>query len=378
MKPAMMKRAVMLLFALSALFLLPGCRDRINLEDITLVLMLGVDLDKDNNLVVYSSSPVFSKEAKDKNEVTQVNSLTLRDARGGFESRVSALFATGKLQNILIGKKVIEQPGWTRLLDLFYRDSKTRINARLVVVDGSVADVMYFAPPNKRRMSLHIAKLMDTAHKRNLIEETSLWEFHRQMFERGRTPDMAQLRKTKREVVVDRSALLDHEGLYVTSINLLETELLQIVQDDKKADLSLTVFLPEEAKGNKSVFKLDGISFYVLDVDRKVKTAFKDGKMHFDLDIGLPIRLTERLFAFDMKNIKELQNQIDKQLLTEMDALVAKLQKNKVDPIGLGLYARAYQYQAWKKVQNDWGNAFSKAEVKLHVHTRIVDMGEVR
>ncbi|WP_225442872.1 Ger(x)C family spore germination protein [Paenibacillus lycopersici] len=374
-----MKRAVMALTAIAMLFVLPGCKDRLSLEDITLVLMLGIDLDENNNLVIYSSSPVFSKEAKEKNETTQVNANTFRDSRGDFEARVSALVATGKLQNVLIGKKVLEQPGWTKLLDLFYRDSKTRVNARLVVVEGSVADIMYFVPPNKRRLSLAIAKLLDTAYSRNLIELTTLWEFHRLLYERGRTPDMTVLRKNSREVVADKTALLDHQGNYVTTIDLREAELLQILQDDKKGDLSLTIILPEEQKNPKSAIKFGSISFFVLDVDRKVRTGYKDGKMQFDLDFALSLRLTERLFAFDLMNdMDRLQAQIDKELKAHMDALVAKFQKNKVDPIGLGLHARAYQYRSWKKVQDEWGEAFGNADINVHVHTRVADMGEIR
>ncbi|MBO7742627.1 Ger(x)C family spore germination protein [Paenibacillus sp. MWE-103] len=372
------KRAVLLLAALSSLLVLPACKDRMNLEDITLVLMMGVDLDKDNRLVVYSASPVFSKEAKVKNEVTQVNALTLRDSRGQLDARVSALITTGKLQNVLLGKKLLQQPDWVKLLDIFYRDSKTRNNARLVAVDGSVADIMYFAPPDKRRLPLHIAKLLDTTYKRNLVEETTLWEMHRLLYERGRTPDMTIIRKTEREVVADSSALLNHEGRYVASIDMNESMMLQIVQDDKKSDLSITLLLPEEQKKGSAI-NTGAVSFYVLDVDRKVRTTYAGGKFRFDIELGLPIRLTERLFAFDVeKNAAGLQAQIDEQLKAKMDALVAKFQRHRVDPIGLGLFARAYQYRAWKKVQDNWGEAFGQAEVNLRVRTRIVDMGDVR
>ncbi|MFC4810272.1 Ger(x)C family spore germination protein [Paenibacillus sp. GCM10023250] len=373
-----MRRVVLLLAAVSALLLLPACKDRLNLEDTTLVLMMGMDLDKDNRLVIYSSSPVFSKEAKQSNEVTQVNALTLRDSRGLLDSRVSALISTGKLQNILVGKKLLQQPDWVHLLDVVYRDSKTRNNARLVAVDGSVGDIMYFAPPDKRRLSLHIAKLLDTTNKRNLVEATTLWELHRLLYERGRTPDMGIIRKTEREVVVDKTALLNHGGLYVGSIDTFETTMLQIVQDDKKSSLSVTLVLPEKQKPGTAI-NTGAVSFYVLDVDRKVRTSFAGGKFRFDIELELPIRLTERLFAFDVgDNAAGLQDQIDEQLKNKMDALVAKLQRYQLDPIGLGLFARAYRYREWKKVQDRWGEAFGQAEVSLRVRTRIVDMGEVR
>ncbi|NBD23314.1 Ger(x)C family spore germination protein [Paenibacillus sp. T1] len=373
-----MRRAAAILLIASMLAVLPGCKDRLDLEDITLVLMFGLDLDKDNKLVIYASSPVFNKEAKNKNEVTQVNAITLRQSRGELEARVSALVSTGKLQCILIGKKLLQHPEWVKLLDVFYRDSKTRVKARLVAVDGPVADIMYFAPPDKRRLSLHIANLLDTAYERNLVEETSLWEFHRQLHERGRTPEMTELRKNKREVVADSTALLNDDGKYVTSIGIEETELLQILQKDKKSDLSLTLVLPEQEKAGASFLYAGSISFYVLDIGRKVRTAYTGGKFRFDLDFDLEIRLTERFFAFDvLHDAGQLEAQIDKRLQAQMTALIAKLQANRMDPVGLGLHARAFQYAAWKKVQDHWGEAFGQAEFKLRVHAKIVDMGEI-
>ncbi|MBM7563191.1 Ger(x)C family spore germination protein [Paenibacillus sacheonensis] len=374
-----MRRALSLLLAAALLTTISGCRDRVDLENVTLMLMMGLDLDENNKLVIYASSPVFSKEAKEKNEVTQVNAETLRDSRGKLEARVSALISTGKLQNILVGKKLLQHPGWIKLLDLFYRDSKTRINARLIAVDGPVGEIMYFAPANKRRLSLHIAKLVDTANERNLVEKATLFEFNRQLLERGKMPIITGLRKTKREVVADESILLDNSGMYVGSLDLEENEILQILQDDQISDLSLTFLLPEQGANKDKALNLGALSCYVVDVKRKVRTGYSDGRFRFDLDFRLPIRLTERLFSFDVqKDTAQLEKQIDKQLQAQMKAVVDKLQKHAVDPIGLGLFARAYRYRDWKKVQDQWGEAFKNADIRIRVRTEIIDMGEIR
>ncbi|RAP78381.1 Ger(x)C family spore germination protein [Paenibacillus montanisoli] len=359
--------------------LLSGCKDRLDLENITLVLMVGIDLDEDNNLVLYSSSPVFSKEAKSKNETSKVTATTIREARGELEARVSALISIGKLQNVLIGKRVLRHKGWVQLLDVLYRDSKAKTNARLIAVDGPVEPVMYFAPDDKRRLSLHIAKLVDTAHERNLVEKSTLFEFHRLLFDKSITPYMTELRLSNSEIVLPGTALLDNEGIYRTSINLEENELLQIIQDEKLADLSLTLVLPD-VKHEKSVFETRAISFYVTDVKRKVSVGYAGGKFIFDIDLDLPIHLTERLFAYNVdKNATRLEAMIDKQLEQQMGKLIAKLQKAKVDPTGLGLFARAYQYAAYKKVSDGWEkDAFAKADVRIRVDTEIKDYGEMR
>lgn len=37
--------------------------------------------------------------------------------------------------------------------------------------------------------------------------------------------------------------------------------------------------------------------------------------------------------------------------------VIKKIQDNKIDPIGLEVYARAYEYDHYKKVQEDWGQS---------------------
>ncbi len=41
----------------------------------------------------------------------------------------------------------------------------------------------------------------------------------------------------------------------------------------------------------------------------------------------------------------------------------------------MGLYARAYEYKEWQKVQDDWGEALSKADIKINVKVKVKSMG---
>ncbi|MDC0759319.1 Ger(x)C family spore germination C-terminal domain-containing protein [Brevibacillus sp. AG] len=52
--------------------------------------------------------------------------------------------------------------------------------------------------------------------------------------------------------------------------------------------------------------------------------------------------------------------------------------EKQVDPIGLGKYARAYAYDEWKKVEDEWGRAFSKAKVTIHPEVKIISVGALK
>ncbi|MBP1964654.1 Ger(x)C family spore germination protein [Paenibacillus aceris] len=368
-------RKIMLLL-MAVILLLPGCDDRMDLENISLVLMMGIDLDKDDNLVFYSSSPVFNKEAKEKNEQSKVRAITGRESRNKLDARVSALISNGKIQSILLGKRLLEHEEWFKLLDVYFRDSKANSFVRILAIDGPVEDIMFFKPVDKRRLPLHVAKLIDTSNSRNLAADTTLFTLHRQMYEKGITPYIPQLRKNE-EIIATGTALLNKKGKYLTSLNLKENELLTLLQDKVQGSLSYTIQLPKESK--EDLFSAGAVTFYVLHFKRKVHVTYSQDQFHFDVELDLPLRLTEKLFALDVESEgKKLEEMINKELDKQMKELIAKFQKYQIDPIGLGLFARAYQYDAWKKVDDRWGEAFSKAEVNVHVKTKIQDMGEIK
>ncbi|KZE83440.1 spore gernimation protein [Paenibacillus elgii] len=361
---------------LLVLLFVPGCSsDKINVEELTLGLMLGMDLDKDNHMVYYLSSPVFNKEAKKKNEEFGRKSETLRQSMTGFDAMTTGLTIRGKVQVMLIGKRVLQHPDWFRLLDVVYRDAKYSVNARVVAVDGPVSEVINFYPLDKPRLPLHMTRLIDTANRRGITVKTTLQELHRQIYEKGVTPSITEIKKSK-AVEVTGTAVLNERGKYAELLNLQESTLLLILQDRVK-EMNLSVQIPGEDE--RGPIRRSAITFRVKSVKTKIKTKYAQDRFQFDIDIKMPIALSEKLFPFDVrKGGDKLQKAIDEQLKRQVERMIRGFQKHQVDPIGLGLHARAYEYQAYKKVQDHWGEEFAKADVKLSVKTEITDMGPVK
>lgn len=87
----------------------------------------------------------------------------------------------------------------------------------------------------------------------------------------------------------------------------------------------------------------------------------------------------EHLFPFDVrKETKNLEKDIAQQLQQKFERLIRNLQNAKIDPAGLGMYARAYAYPQWLKVSDNWGEAFKDAEVNVKVNVKIIGMGAVK
>ncbi len=93
----------------------------------------------------------------------------------------------------------------------------------------------------------------------------------------------------------------------------------------------------------------------------------------------LNVAISELTFNTDIdKDKKKLTSLITKQLNKDLNELIHKIQKQQLDPFGFGDYARAFHYKEWKKVEDDWPNAFSKASVKVTPTIKILESGIIK
>lgn len=353
--------------------MLTGCLDQMNVEDVTLTLILGLDLDENGDLKVYLSSPVFNKEAKIKEEQYGVKSVTVRNSREKFDTMAMALTSGSKTQLILIGKRLLKQKKWADYLDPFYRDPKNTVTTRIVAVDGPVSDIIYYTPKNKPRLPIYLTKLIETAHRRNVTAKTTLQDFHNQTKEKGMTASITALKKNK-NIKLTGTALLDEQNRYKLTITPKENLLLSILQNNIEGEFPFTIAVPLQTESKEKHW----ISFSTQGTKVKTSAQYKNHFM-FNINVHMRITISERLFPFNVRNNGgELEKSIEKQLKSDLEGLIKKIQKAEIDPIGFGVYARAYAYKDWKGVQKQWGEALSKADVKVNVHVKIGGMGTIK
>ncbi|KKO55487.1 spore gernimation protein [Paenibacillus sp. DMB20] len=358
------------------IWLATGCGDKVNVENLSLSLLVGIDLDEENNLIFSASSPVFSEEAKMKEEDFTKPATTLRKSRDEDDKTFMALTTGGKTQAILIGKKVMQHEGWFKLLDPYMRDPKNTLNARIVMVDGPAYEVVQYKPTDKPRLPLYVLQLIDTAARRNLTLKTSVQDLWRAAYEKGITASVSEVRKDDR-LLVTGVALMDEEGKYKLSIGANENRLLRILQNETQGNFQFTFKSFDQPKGE--IFPENAYSFSAEKISVKTKTHYAEDKFKFDVNVKIRIILTERLFPLDVRKEKgKLEKDIEEHLENQFGQLIAKIQEAQIDPVGFGLYARAFEYDHWKPVQDRWGQTFSKAEVKVKVKATIAAMGTTK
>ncbi|WCF06660.1 Ger(x)C family spore germination protein [Paenibacillus thiaminolyticus] len=374
----MMRRAVTIVILLLVVLPLPGCATYTTIENMTLSLLVGLDMDEEGNLELAISSPVFSKEAKDNEEDFKVHSTTLRHSREEFDKRSLGLTTTGKTQVIVIGKRLAAKENWAALLDPFYRDTRSTVSARVVYFDGAISELIHFTAKDKPRLPIYISKLVETGLMRNETTKTTVQEFHRHIHEKGITPSITSLDKDER-LALTGTALLDKSSRFKMLANSDETKLIYILRKKTKGEFPFTLHLPVSPGTGPGKVDMKQVSFNLQRIKPKIHARYAQGRFIFDVDVRSVVYVTERLFPYDvMEPYDELEQKIAADLEQKFNTLIRKLQKARIDPAGFGMYARAYAYPHWKKAQDHWEDYFEDAIVNVKVKVKIIGMGATK
>ncbi|WP_342429714.1 Ger(x)C family spore germination protein [Neobacillus sp. FSL H8-0543] len=371
-----MKRWIQAILSIILIVILSSCGSKAPLEDLTLALILGVDLDDENNLIFFELNPVFSKGAKKTYEIYEVKAKTIRDSRRLFDMLTTGEVTAAKIQVLLVGKRVLEHNDWYSILDTVYRNPTFSMNTRVVTVDGPVSEVIFNQSPDKPELSLHLKAIIDKNYDRTRTAKGTLQELHREIYEKGMTPFISEVKKGK-NLVLSGMSLLDNKGKYADFLTIPESTLLLILKDEKKHEVTFTIPV-FKIENEDDIFHKNDLSFSARRVKTKVKTGFRQNKFSFDIKIKMSINIVERLFPKDKMKEVELIKRIEQELQQQFENLIKKTQRNKIDPIGFGLYARAYHYKEYKKVEDNWGNAFAKSDINVSVKIEIISRGAIK
>ncbi|MEE3947452.1 Ger(x)C family spore germination protein [Bacillus wiedmannii] len=358
-----------------------GCSQRIPLEKVSLILLIGLDKAPNGDIKVGTSIPLFHHKQPKSTIEHWTQASTVYTGFSKIDTKLTGYMTASKAEIILIGKKLAKEENWLQELDSSYRDPYATINAKVVLVDGPTEEIFKIHKPSKPSLPSYINGVIESSIQNNQSISSTIQQLMREQNEEGMTQTVPIIKKTKNEIDTVGIAFLNRKGKFLTHISKKDVKFFNLINKPKSnGRMILHLVLPPK-KSNKKT----NTSIFVQNATRKVDVNFQNGKFVFNFNIYANVALIEKTNVnlinghYDnKKNINNLESAIQKEINSKLQNMLHDIQQNKIDPIGLSLYARAFQYKEWKKRKGDWLQALAEAKINVKTHVKIKDTGTIR
>ncbi|NOU64788.1 Ger(x)C family spore germination protein [Paenibacillus sp. LMG 31461] len=354
------------------LLMLTGCWSRRELNELLIVLGVGVDWKDGEYLVsfqVVNPSEISAQRRggdRPPSTLYQGRGKTLFEAARSLTAEAPRKVYMGHLQMYIIGEELAKR-GIKDILDNSVRDNELRMDFNIVVARGDMAE-------NMLKLFTPVEKLPSYSMQQSLQTSQKSWAPTVAM-----TMDEALNKLSGKgfELALTGIKLIGDTAIGDTKTNVeyfqppsrFRYTGIAVFKDDK-----LIGWLNEqESKGYTDITNnLDSTSIEIAcgeqrytgieitSSDSKLKASVQDGKPKIDVSIRAEANIVDRqcrnIDLTDPQTIKQLEQETKQIIQSNAEATVARAKKMKSDIIGFGNQLGKDQPAYWKEVKETWND----------------------
>ncbi|MBN3554924.1 Ger(x)C family spore germination protein [Fictibacillus nanhaiensis] len=372
-------RKATLLSLFSSLFLLSGCWDQTQLNETKLVRAAGFDYIKNGKIKNTASVPQsINTEAggvgQVNNQVFYAVGNTARQSRIKLDRKISEQVDASKNLIVILGENAAEHDIY-HILDVFYRDPKSALNARIAVAKGKASDVIsskFEETETTVGIGQYLNESVRSAEKASIVPTENIQTICPVMFDPGQDFGLPYLVPEKNDVSVNGIAIF-HGYKMVGKIYGAQGVMYTLLTGKQKhLSMSLTKKITDKHK--------DRILNYVSIKVKKNKRTFNvnvspDDKIsaHIKLDMKVVITEYPRDNLTTKKKIQNIEKALSKRLTKDANTILHDLQDMNSDAFGVGRKLIAFHNPTWKKL--DWNKEYPNIDYTASVNVKVIGHG---
>lgn len=383
-----MKIKCLILFI--CLFLITGCHNYNELEDLSICTAIAIDLEDDKYKVTYmiansKKSDVSSKEGEAQTILYSGTGDSIDEAIQEISLISPKVLYIGHLSVMVISDEVAKK-GISNILDYLLRNQESRKKFDIVLTQETKAiDVIKILSPLENFPSKNILSNLDSSEQiQSLSNLTDFNNFVGTILEEGVNPFLSSI-----SVIGDPEKGSKLDSLEKTTADTyLKVNTIGLFKDNK-----LVAFAnKDETLGSnflrnyvsKALLTIPCEDNYInFDIDES-KT---DIKVKYEDDISVDIKVTTRAAInevncpIDLKNTKamnELEKKVSDKITSIIDKSITLAQKNKTDIFGFGNRIYRKNPKKWKEIMNTWNDEiFPNLDYKIDVKFEVIGTGSL-
>ncbi|GMK44265.1 germination protein [Paenibacillus glycanilyticus] len=330
------------------------------------VLAIGLDKEevdgKDKYLVSLKLAiPSAKFEVGDmKSQIISQTSDTIPEALRMIRANVDKELDFGHTKILVIGES-LARTGITEAVDFFTRRSDIQGVAYMMVGSPSAEDILNTTTSSERMptnaLTLSFGKVgTESAY----IMTAQLFDFYRRMNEKGMDPFLPIVKSQGKSFMINQVGLFNKEKMKL-ALNPEETRLLNELMYHYQYFEIITITKEIQYTLATERFKRS-FKFSPADKERvKINVSFG----------GIVEQSSQRMFENDWREYEEAAEEASTKRYL---ALLHKLQKAQLDPIGLGMIYTAAHYNGQKDWE-EWQRIYPRLVFDLKVKVKIYGTG---
>ncbi|QDY82888.1 Ger(x)C family spore germination protein [Paenibacillus polymyxa] len=387
------------IWVLVILFILAGCWNRVELNELWVTAATGVDMMEDGQWMVSYQIIVPSALAsgtgggtggisQPASHVLSVKSKTYNQALSYSNLKTSRRIYVAHNRVVFIGKRAAEK-GMDRLIDFYLRNTEAREMVTMIVTDGLASDLLKKLLPPEKLQGAAMAELVDKESDIvSMFPKVRVYDFVLSM-----NSDSKSIGVPVAELIGERDYQNEQEAESLdvfkktsAPLNLALTK-LAIFQNgklkgflNKKESLGVS-YLSQKVSNTEVSFPCDEqpcreMYSSLLVNSTNVKITPQKTSSHYTMQVGVKINgtLSETTCTKDIsktKTIHDLEEEIAKEVTSTINEGWAKLQELGVDATGFADRIHRRFPKEWKTVKKDWEQEFKRIELDIRVDARI-------
>ncbi|GMK40622.1 germination protein XA [Paenibacillus sp. CCS19] len=372
-----MPNLLRLFLTVALLVFIAGCGDQRILEKLGFIQTTSYDLapDKDDEseqkLLISVTIPrpdSGSGNGGVSREFLTAIASTSKGGRMNLSSQTELQLVSGQLRNTLFGISLARQGIWKHI-DTLVRDPSISPRVKITVVNGNAHDLLAKNYPSHPRTGQYIDRMLEKESHSQVIPSTSLYQFTKDYFDDGIDPIAPIIKEVDGSIKIDGIALFQKDR-YIMKIEPKQTLIFAFMRKDIKQG-EITVDLTDENRSNEHVTLSSLVSH------RSVKVTPAKGNFRVDINVKVTGSVLEYIGVLDLEKEQDrstIERLVSEHVQANAEKLIAAMQRNRVDSLGLGKYIRStLNYAQWHKL--NWRDTYPNLEVKCHVNFRIKDYG---
>ncbi|QGH36437.1 Ger(x)C family spore germination protein [Gracilibacillus salitolerans] len=367
-------KIIRLVLLFICIVLLSGCWDKKELNEVAVVIGVGIDKVSDKEDVYEITAQVIKPLTEDQGSELPTWSIT---AQG--ETVMSAIKNMNRLsprrlywshlQIIIFGEELARE-GVAPIITWFERDRDSRAGSYLVVTRGSAQDLLNQKIELGSIPSKAMSDLLDTAEQRQIIaRKVKLRDFTTVLTTPG----------------IDASADVIHPKTIRGEVESYEVREVAVFKEDKvvgyidRPELAGTELL----KDTYDYFILEGacpgdeeelFAFQTTSYESEDELNFENEEVTYKVNIFLEGNLSDQTCSIDLlerDKLEQVEEKLSEIITTHIENEFELAKEMGSDIYGIGQKLRRSYPDAWKKVKNQPDELLAKVKFDIQVTSNI-------